>query len=51
MIKYLDSNGVQYLWTKLSLEDYPNNGILTTVINVIDEEKVDKIELENIFIN
>ena len=40
--KFLDQAGVQYLWSKLSLEDYPNNQDLITVINAIDETKADK---------
>jgi hypothetical protein len=43
--KFLDQTGVQYLWSKLSLEDYPNNRDLITVINAIDETKADKDEL------
>lgn len=39
-------NGVSYLYHKLSLEDYPNNATLTSVINAIDETKADKI-IEN----
>ena len=40
--KYLDQAGVEYLWSKLSLEDYPNNELLIAVINAIDENKADK---------
>lgn len=43
--KYLDQKGVEYLWSKLSLEDYPNNELLIAVINAIDEGKADKSEL------
>ena len=43
--KFLDQAGVQYLWSKLSLEDYPNNQDLAAVINAIDETKADKDEL------
>ena len=46
--KYLDIEGVAYLWSKLSMEDYPNNSTLVAVINAIDETKVDKLELEEI---
>ena len=35
--KYLDYEGLQYLWSKISMEDYPNNEMLITVINAIDE--------------
>lgn len=44
--KILDMNGVAYLYHKLSLEDYPNNEVLKTVINSIDQTKADKI-IEN----
>lgn len=40
--KFLDQAGVQYLWSKLSLEDYPNNQDLIAIINAIDETKADK---------
>lgn len=43
--KFLDKAGVQYLWSKLSLEDYPNNETLIAVLNAIDETKADKNEL------
>lgn len=28
MPNFLDSNGIKYLWSKLSLQDYPNNETL-----------------------
>ena len=40
--KFLDQTGVQYLWSQLSLEDYPNNQDLVAIINAIDETKLDK---------
>lgn len=40
--KFLDQQGVEYLWKKLSLQDYPNNETLIAVINAIDENKADK---------
>ena len=40
--KYLDSEGVKYLWSKISMEDYPNNETLMAVISAIDETKLDK---------
>ena len=40
--KFLDQAGVQYLWSQLSLKDYPNNETLIAVLNAIDETKVDK---------
>ena len=42
MKKYLDQEGVQHLWSKISMEDYPNNETLIAVINAIDETKADK---------
>ena len=42
MPKYLDATGVQYLWEKISMEDYPNNETLMAVINAIDETKANK---------
>ena len=42
---YLDNQGVEYLWSKLSLEDYPNNEVLMAVLNAIDETKADRDEL------
>lgn len=43
--KYLDAEGVKHLWSKLSLEDYPNNQTLIAVINAIDESKADRNEV------
>ena len=43
--KFLDQKGVEYLWSKISMQDYPNNEILISVINAIDETKADKIEI------
>lgn len=44
--KFLDINGLNYLWSKISLEDYPNNKILAAVIEAIDKEKANRTELE-----
>lgn len=41
--KFLDQSGVEYLWSRLSLEDYPNNETLIAVLNAIDATKADKI--------
>lgn len=41
--KFLDQEGVKYLWSKISMEDYPNNDTLVAVLNAIDETKQDKI--------
>ena len=46
--KFLDQAGVQYLWSKLSLEDYPNNQDLVAVINAIDETKANKTDLNTL---
>ena len=40
--KYLDQEGVKFLWSKISMEDYPNNETLIAVLNAIDETKADK---------
>ena len=45
--KFLDAEGVKYLWSKVSLEDYPNNETLIAVLNAIDQTKADKSELDN----
>jgi hypothetical protein len=39
---YLDYEGLKYLWSKVSMEDYPNNEVLIAVLNAIDETKADK---------
>lgn len=44
--KFLDQAGVQYLWSQLSLQDYPNNETLIAVLNAIDDTKADKDELD-----
>ena len=46
-MKVLNEQGLQYLWKKLSLEDYPNNEVLMAVLHAIDETKADKSELNN----
>ena len=43
--KYLDKEGVKYLWSKISMEDYPNNETLIAILNAIDETKADKEEI------
>ena len=43
--KFLDYEGVKYLWSKINMQDYPNNQTLINVINAIDETKADKAEL------
>lgn len=43
--KFLDIEGLRYLWAKISMNDYPNNEMLAAVIKAIDETKVDRTEL------
>lgn len=43
--KFLDSNGIQHLWSKISMQDYPNNETLMAIINAIDETKADKKDI------
>lgn len=40
--KFLDQKGVEYLWSKINMQDYPNNDTLVAIINAIDEGKMDK---------
>ena len=39
--KFLDYEGVKHLWSKINMNDYPNNETLMAVINAIDETKAD----------
>lgn len=43
--KFLDQKGVEYLWSKINIEDYPNNKTLEVIIDAIDETKADKSEI------
>lgn len=43
--KFLNAEGIKYLWSKISMEDYPNNETLMAVINAIDETKADKEDI------
>lgn len=43
--KFLDYEGVKYLWSKINMQDYPNNKTLMSVIEAIDETKANKNEL------
>lgn len=45
--KFLDQEGVKFLWSKISMEDYPNNETLMAVISAIDETKLDKSIFED----
>ena len=40
--KFLDQKGVEHLWSKINMQDYPNNETLISVIEAIDETKADK---------
>ena len=42
---YLDQEGVKYLWSKISMEDYPNNETLIAILNAVDETKANKDEV------
>lgn len=46
--KFLDIEGLKYLWTKISMNDYPNNEMLTAVIKAIDDTKADKTEIPDV---
>ena len=46
-MKFLNENGIQHLWKKISLEDYPNNETLIAVLNAIDDTKADKSQLND----
>ena len=48
MRKFLDTAGLQYLWSKISMEDYPNNETLIAVLNAIDDTKQDKITYDGV---
>ncbi len=47
MKSFLDYEGLKHLWSKISMEDYPNNATLIAVLNAIDSTKADKDELDN----
>ena len=44
-LKFLDAEGIKYLWSKISMQDYPNNEMLVSVINAIDSTKADRSEI------
>lgn len=46
--KFLDYDGVKYLWSKVDMNDYPNNTTLMNVISAIDETKADKEALTDV---
>lgn len=41
-MKFLNREGIKTLFKELSMQDYPNNDMLTAVINAIDNTKADK---------
>lgn len=43
--KFLDYEGIKHLWSKVNMQDYPNNETLMAVINAIDETKANKDEI------
>lgn len=47
--KFLDAEGVKYLWSKINMQDYPNNETLMDVIEAIDETKADKDYVEMLY--
>lgn len=46
--KFLDQEGIKYLWSKISMEDYPNNDTLIAVLNAIDQAKADRDEIPSL---
>ena len=48
MSGFLDAKGVQHLWSKINMNDYPNNELLMGVIEAIDETKADKSEIPSL---
>ena len=42
-MKFLDAEGVKYLWSKINMQDYPNNETLMDVIEAIDEIGTDYV--------
>ena len=45
--KFLDSEGLGYLWAKIA-DNYSDNQTLLSIINAIDETKADKEEFNNL---
>lgn len=43
--KFLDSEGVKHLWSKVNMQDYPNNEVLVGIINAIDDTKANKEDI------
>lgn len=49
--KFLDQEGIKFLWSKVSMEDYPNNDTLIAVLNAIDQTKADKTYVDELIAN
>ena len=47
--KFLDQKGIEYLWSKINMQDYPNNEMLMAVINAIDETKADRTDVQSAY--
>lgn len=43
----LDKDGLTYLWSKINMQDYPNNETLIAILNAIDDTKADKTDLND----
>ena len=43
----LDKDGLTYLWSKINMQDYPNNETLIAILNAIDNTKADKTDLND----
>ena len=46
--KFLDEEGLKLLWSKISMEDYPNNETLIAILNAIDATKADKTYVDDL---
>ena len=46
MKKFLDLEGLKFLWSKISMEDYPNNETLIAILNAIDTTKANKDDIK-----
>ena len=46
-MKILDSAGLTYLWSKINMQDYPNNETLIAILNAIDDTKADRTDLND----
>lgn len=46
--KFLNASGLAYLWSKILAKNYIDKNALETAVNIIDEAKLDKAEVQNI---